>query len=285
MTGERNGQGLGPQLQGWRRRRRLTQLELATAAGVSTRHLSFLETGRARPSRELVLHLAEHLDVPLRERNRLLLAAGFAPTYPETPIEAPEMDSVREAIDLLMRLHDPFPALVMNSRFELVAANRAFGFLTQGIAPHLREPPVNLMRTALHPDGLARRVVNQAELRAHLLGRIQRRHLRTGDGHLAALADEVAAYPSPEGAAPGVGAYPPQTPAGPEPPPAMVFPVRLRHGDAELAFFTITGTFDTPVDITVAELSIESFFPADRATEAVLRSEARSWTDVGSSAR
>lgn len=142
MTGGRNGQTLGPLLQGWRKRRRLTQLELASAAGVSTRHLSFLETGRSRASRELVLHLAEHLDVPLRERNRLLLAAGFAPTYPETPIDAPEMDAVREAIDLLMELHDPFPALVMNQHFQLVAANRAFGLLTEGIAPHLLEPPV-----------------------------------------------------------------------------------------------------------------------------------------------
>jgi transcriptional regulator with XRE-family HTH domain len=273
VTG-RNGQAsLGALLQGWRRRRRLTQLGLATAAGVSTRHLSFLETGRARASRELVLHLAEHLDVPLRERNRLLLAAGFAPTYPETPIDAPEMDSVRDAIDLLMRLHDPFPALVMNQRFELVAANRAFGFLMQGVAPDLLRPPVNLMRAALHPDGLAPRVANLAEFRAHLLGRLQRGHMRTGDDTLAALYDEVAAYPFPDLAAPAAG-----------PPPTVVFPVRLRHGDTELAFFSIIGTFDTPGDITVAELSIESFFPADRATEAVLRSEARQWGDAGTGA-
>jgi transcriptional regulator with XRE-family HTH domain len=272
VTGGRNGQALGPLLAGWRKRRGLTQLELASTAGVSTRHLSFLETGRARASRELVLHLAEHLDVPLRERNRLLLAAGFAPTYPETPIDAPEMDTVRDAIDLLMRLHDPFPALVMNQRFELVAANRAFGFLTEGVASHLLGPPVNVMRTALHPEGLAGRVINLAEFRNHLLGRIQRGHLRTGDDDLAALYDELAAYPLPDHAAP-VG-----------PPPAVVFPVRLRHRNAELAFFSIIGTFDTPVDITVAELSIESFFPADRATEAVLRSKARDWGNVGSAA-
>ncbi len=274
MTGGRNGQALGTLLQGWRKRRRLTQLELATAAGVSTRHLSFLETGRARPSRELVLHLAEHLDVPLRERNRLLLAAGFAPTYPETPINAPEMDTVRDAIGLLMRLHDPFPALVTNQGFELVAANRAFAFLTHGVAPSLLVPPVNVMRMALHPEGLARRVINVAEFRAHLLGRIQRRQLRTGAEGLATLYDEVAAYPLPDGV--------PAT--GTAPPPTVVFPVRLRHGGNRLAFFTITGTFDTPVDITVAELSIESFFPADRATEAVLRSEARGWENVGSAA-
>jgi hypothetical protein len=177
------------------------------------------------------------------------------------------MDTVRDAIDLLMRLHDPFPALVMNQRFELVAANRAFGFLTEGVAAHLLGPPVNVMRTALHPDGLAGRVINLIEFRNHLLGRIQRGHLRTGDESLAALYDEVAAYPLPEHAA--------SAEAGP--PPAVVFPVRLRHGDTELGFFSIIGTFDTPVDITVAELSIESFFPADRATEAVLRSKAREW--------
>jgi transcriptional regulator with XRE-family HTH domain len=264
-----NIQTLGPLLQGWRKRRRLSQLELASVAGVSTRHLSFLETGRSRPSRELVLHLAEHLDVPLRERNRLLLAAGFAPTYPETPINAPEMDSVREAIDLLMRLHDPFPALVMNQRFHLVAANRAFAVLTEGVAPHLLEPPINVMRTALHPDGLAARVVNLTQVRAHLLGRIQRGYLRTGDDELSALHDEVAAYPLPEYAAV----------ADPGPPTSVVLPVRLRHDHGVLAFFSIIGTFDTPMDITVAELSIESFFPADRATEEVLRSKAREWGD------
>jgi transcriptional regulator with XRE-family HTH domain len=273
VTGEPDGRALGSLLQSWRKRRRLTQLELATTAGVSTRHLSFLETGRARASRELILHLAEHLDVPLRDRNRLLLAAGFAPNYPETPIDAPEMDTVRDAIALLMRLHDPFPALVTNQGFEVVAVNRAFAFLTHEVGPALLTKPVNLMRMALHPDGLARRVINVAEFRAQLLGRIQRRQLRTGAEDLAALYDEVAAYPLPDGAsalAPGLS-------------PAMVFPVRLRHRGNRLAFFTITSTFDTQVDITVAELSIESFFPADRATEAVLRWEARGWENVGSS--
>ena len=263
MTSGRNGHGLGPLLQGWRKRRGLTQFDLAAAAGVSTRHLSFLETGRARPSRELVLHLAGHLDVPLRERNRLLLAAGFAPTFPETPIDAPEMDGVREAIDLLMELHDPFPALVTNPGFDVVAANHAYRMITEDVAPHLLEAPVNMMRIALHPDGLIARVINRAEFRTHLLGRVHRRHLRTGDGEVAALYDEVAAYPLP-GPPPGVEASPPASP--------VLFPVRIRHRDRELAFFTITGTFDTPIDITVAELSIESFFPADRTTEAVLRS-------------
>lgn len=267
MTSSRNGHGLGPLLRGWRRRRGLTQLDLATAAGVSTRHLSFLETGRARPSRELVLHLADHLDVPLRERNRLLLAAGFAPTFPETPIDAPEMDGVRDAIGLLMELHDPFPALVTNQRFDVVAANRAYRVITEDVAAHLLEPPVNMMRVALHPDGLIGRVVNRAEFRSHLLGRVHRRHLRTGEAEIAALYDEVAAYPLP-GPPPG---------AGSPPAPSVLFPVRIRHRHRELAFLTVTGTFDTPIDITVAELSIESFFPADRPTESVLRSLAGEW--------
>jgi transcriptional regulator with XRE-family HTH domain len=267
VTGGRNGQALGPLLQEWRKRRRLSQLELATEAGVSTRHLSFLETGRSRPSRELLSHLAQSLDLPLRERNRLLLAAGFAPTYPETPIGAPEMDTVREAIELLMRLHDPFPALVWNHRFQLVAANRAFAVLTEGVAPHLLESPVNVMRAVLHPEGMAGRVVNLLEVRAFLLSQIQRKYLLTGDEELSALYDEVAAYPVPSRSAA----------AGRDRPAAVVLPVRLRHDEGELAFFSITGTFDTPMDVTVAELSIESFFPADRATEALLRARARDW--------
>jgi transcriptional regulator with XRE-family HTH domain len=267
MHGRRNGEAFGGLLQSWRKRRRLSQLELASLAGVSTRHLSFLETGRSRPSRELVLHLAGNLDVPLRERNRLLLAAGFAPTYPETSIDAPEMDQVREAVDLLMGLHDPYPALVMNRRFDLVAANRSFAVITEGIEPHLLEPPVNVIRAALHPNGLARRVVNLGEFRDHLLTRLKRDVLLTGDEELGALYEEAAAYPLPAAAAE----------LAVEAPPAVVLPIRLRSGNGELAFFSIVATFGTPIDITVAELAIESFFPADRATESVLRARAAEW--------
>jgi transcriptional regulator with XRE-family HTH domain len=258
---QHHGESLGSLLQTWRKRRRLSQLELASVAGVSTRHLSFLETGRSRASRELVQHLAEHLDIPLRERNRLLLAGGFAPTYTETPIDAPEMTVVREALDLLMASHEPYPAVVLNSRFEMVTANQAIGILIEGVAPHLLAPPVNTARVALHPEGLAPRVVNLAEYRAHILDSVQRSALASADPFLTELYEEISAYPAPDG-----GGH-----EEPDEAPSVVLPIRLRSDDGELSFFSILATFGTPRDVTVAELAIESFFPADRHTEAVLR--------------
>jgi transcriptional regulator with XRE-family HTH domain len=249
---------LGSLLKDWRRRRRLSQLDLALEAGVSARHLSFVETGRSKTSREMVLHLAEQLDVPLRDRNHMLLAAGFAPAYEERAIDAPEMAPVREALDRVLAGHEPYPAVVVDRWWNLVAANRSIALFTDDAAAHLLAPPVNVLRLALHPDGLARRVVNLAEFRAHLLDRLHRQVALTGDDRLAALGEEVTAYPGGEQTLH-------QHEAG------IAVPVRVRAGgDTELAFFSTIATFGTAVDITLAELAIEAFFPADDATAAYL---------------
>src|SRR3954447_6211606 len=178
---------LGGLLRDWRQRRRLSQLDLALEAGGSARHLSFLETGRSKPSREMVLPLADELEVPLRDRNRLLLAAGFAPAYGERPFDAPEMQPVRDAIELVLAGHDPYPAAVVDREWELLAANRGLQLLVTGVAPELLEPPVNVMRLSLHPDGVAPRIVNLGEWRAHLLERLRRQVALTGDPAVATL--------------------------------------------------------------------------------------------------
>jgi transcriptional regulator with XRE-family HTH domain len=246
---------VGPLLKEWRVRRRMSQLDLALEAGVSTRHVSFVETGRAKPSAEMVLHLAEQLEVPLRDRDALLLAAGYAPAFGARDLEAPEMAPVREAIELVLRGHEPYPAAVVDRHWNLVASNSGIALLTASVAPALLEPPVNVLRVSLHPDGLAPRTANLAEWREHLLHRLRRQVLLTGDDEAAALLAELEAYPSPEG----------------EPPPHndIVVPLRLRDG---LTFFSTVATFGTAVDITVSELSIEAFFPADEATAEALRS-------------
>src|SRR5215204_2077124 len=193
MTPSRNVGGL---LKDWRRRRRLSQLDLAIEAEVSARHLSFVETGRSRPSRELVLHLAEHLDVPLRERNVLLLAAGYAPTYKTTSLDADEMAPVRDALDKILGGHDPYPAVVVDRGWDLVVANAAaMAVLTDGVAPVLLEPPANTLRICLHPDGLASRIVNLAVYSAHLLERLHRQTVALADTKLLALHDELRRYP------------------------------------------------------------------------------------------
>ena len=250
---------LGDLLRDWRRRRRLSQLDLALEAGVSARHLSFLETGRSKPSREMVLRLSEELEVPLRERNRLLLAAGFAPAYDERPLEAPEMEPVRRAVAQVLTGHEPFPAAVVDRWWNLVAANRNVALFLQGVASHLLEPPANVLRVSLHPEGMAPRIVNLAEWRGHLLDRLRREVAATGDERLAALLAEVDGYPQPAASAP------PRPPQG-----AIAVPLVLRHGGQELSFFSTVATFGTAVDVTVAELSIEAFFPADAVTAAVL---------------
>ncbi len=252
---------VGPLLREWRRRRRLSQLELALEAGVSTRHLSFVETGRAAPSATMVLHLAERLDVPLRERNRLLLAAGHAPVFEERDLEAPEMRGVHEAVQLILDGHDPNPALAVDHGWALVAHNRGAALLMAGLPDDLLAPPLNVLRASLHPAGLAPRIVNLGQWRAHVLGRLGRQAALTGGPALRALHDELAGYPAPS------------DPRDDLPAPArdVVVPLRLRHGDAELRFLSTVTTFGTPVDITVEELSIESFFPADAATAEVLR--------------
>jgi transcriptional regulator with XRE-family HTH domain len=249
--------GVGPLLRDWRQRRRRSQLDLALDAGVSARHLSFVETGRAKPSPEMVLHLAEQLEVPLRDRNHLLLAAGYAPRYSERDLDDPEMTPVREAIDLVLRGHEPYPAAVVDRWWEMVAANSGIAFITEGVAPELLEPPVNVMRVALHPDGMAPRIVNLGEWRAHLLERMRHQVAVTADAALTALYEELSGYPGPEN--------------GPSVDTGIFVPLVVRIGDRELRFFSTLATFGTAVDITVAELAIESFFPADAATAEALR--------------
>jgi transcriptional regulator with XRE-family HTH domain len=250
---------VGELLRAWRERRRLSQLDLALEAGVSARHLSFVETGRSRPSEQMLLHLAEQLEVPLRDRNGLFLAAGYAPAYPERPLDHPEMEPVRDALDLVLRGHEPYPALVVDRRWNLIAANSAVATLTEGVAAELLEPPANVLRISLHPEGMAPRILNLGELRAHLLERLERQLALTGDEQLAELLDELSGYPG-DGEGETVG-------AGGE----IAVPLRLRtEGRGELAFFSTIATFGTAIDVTVAELSIESFFPADAATASAL---------------
>jgi transcriptional regulator with XRE-family HTH domain len=254
--------GVGELLRDWRRQRRLSQLDVSLEAAVSARHLSFVETGRSKPSRELVLHLAEHLEVPLRERNALLLAAGYAPVYAETPLDAEDMAPVRAALDRILAGHAPFPAVIVDQRWDLVTANApALALLADGVAPELLEPPVNALRVNLHPDGLAPRIANLAEYSEHLLGRLRRSLAVAPDARTAALYEELRAYP---GVDDGAG-------AAAAPADLLYVPLRLRALGRELAFFSTIATFGTAVDITLAELAIESFFPADDATETALR--------------
>src|SRR4051794_39815004 len=262
MTAISTSAGFGALLRDWRSRRRLSQMELALDADVSARHLSFVETGRSKPSRELVLQLADHLEVPLRERNALLLAAGYAPAYAERALGDEAMAPVREALERLLKSHEPFPAVAVDRQWELVAANApAQALLTDGTAPELLEPPANTLRISLHPDGLAPRILNLAEYSSHLLHLVAREAATTGDPALVALHEELRGYP-------GVDSNPPpQDPAN-----SLFIPLRLRGpADKELSFFSTIARFGTALDVTVAELSIESFFPADAATAEALR--------------
>ena len=255
---------IGPLLREWRTRRRMSQQDLALEAGVSARHVSFVETGRSRPSAEMVIQLAEHLDIPLRDRNALLLAAGFAPAYAQRDLDEPEMGPVRDAIDRVLRGHEPYPAVVVDRHWGLVSANRAVPLLIAGAAEHLLEPPVNVLRLSLHPEGMAPRIVNLGEWRAHLLDRLGRDAVASGDPALFALHDELAGYP---GGAPG---HAPDLEAG-----AIAVPLRLRVEEDELAFISTATTFGTATDVTVSELAIESFFPADDRTARALEVRAR----------
>jgi transcriptional regulator with XRE-family HTH domain len=252
---------VGELLRQWRERRHLSQLELALLADTSSRHLSFVETGRSRPGRDLLLRLAERLEVPLRERNHLLLAGGYAPAFGQTALDAPEMAGVLAALRQVLAGHEPYPAVVVDRAWNLVEANAAVALLVGGADPALLAPPVNVLRVSLHPGGMASRIVNLGEWRAHLFGRLRRQIALTADPGLAELYDELRAYPcdqaEPEVEVPGPG--------------DVVVPLRLRHGDRELAFLSIMASFGTPLDVTVAELAIESFFPADPGTGSALR--------------
>src|SRR5215475_1069092 len=251
---------VGELLRQWRERRRISQLDLSIEADISGRHLSFVETGRSQPSRDMVLRLADTLDVPLRERNHLLLAAGYAPVYGEAPLDAPQMAAVRQAIRLVLKAHEPYPATVIDRAWNLIDANATIALLTAGVAPELLEPPVNVLRLSLHPQGVAPNIINLGEWRAHLLARLRREIAVTADPVLVELLDELREYPcdQPEVEVPGPG--------------EVVVPMRVRTSIGDLSFFGTIATFGTPVDVTVAELSIESFFPANPETAEALRS-------------
>src|SRR5947208_1623546 len=244
---------VGDHLREWRQRRHLSQLDLAGEAEISARHLSFVETGRAAPSRDMVLRLAERLDVPLRERNVLLVAAGYAPAFPQRPLEDPALKSARQAIDLVLKAHEPNPALAYDRHWNLVSANRMLAPILEGVPPHLLSPPFNILRIAFHPEGLAPRTVNLGEWAAHLLERLHRQCEATADPGLIKLYNELRSYPLPAR-------------AGPVSPDNVAIPFKLRHNGEVLSFISTTMVFGTPVDVTLSELALETFFPADELT-------------------
>lgn len=256
--------GVGPLLRAWRERRRISQLELALRADSSARHISFVETGRSRPSEEMVLRLAEHLQVPVRERNALLLAAGYAPHYPETPLHDPGLDALRDGVERLIGGYEPYPALVVDATYTVVAANRGIAMLLEGVPESLLAPAPNAMRLTLHPQGLAPRIRNLREWRGHLLEQMERQIALHRSDALRVLYEEVAAYPVPEeGSEDGEPA---------EPVAYFALPMRIEHEGRILSFVSSISTFNTPMDVTVAELAIETFLPADPATAKYLHS-------------
>jgi transcriptional regulator with XRE-family HTH domain len=256
--------GVGELVREWRTQRRRSQMDLALEVGVSPRHLSFVETGRSRPSPELVLALADRLGVPLRERNTLLLAAGYAPRYSHRSLDEPEMHRVRASLQRMLDAHDPYPGVVIDRQWNVVLTNRATVALTRGLPPELVAPPLNVYRICLHPDGLAAQTLNFDEWAAYLLRQLRRSIVLTADAQLEAILAEVTAYPN-------VAALAVTRAAAWDEPPLLI-PFRLAMGDAELSLFTMLTTFGTPQDVTLDELAVELFFPADDGTDAMLRS-------------
>lgn len=244
---------IGPLLRRWRRLRGLSQLDLAIGAEVSARHISFVETGRTVPSGAMVLRLAEYLHIPLRERNRLLVAAGHAPLYRERPPDDPDSGRVRDALERILRAHEPYPAVAVDGRWNVLAANAAFGGLAEGVDPELLRPPVNMMRLGFHPGGLAPRIRNLAQVRAHLLPRLARQALHTGDPQLHALHEELLRY--------GRDVHPP-----PPDPADIALPIRIGHRGSELHFINTVTTFGAAFDIALSEVAVETYLPADEAT-------------------
>jgi len=249
----------GDMLRAWRRRRRLSQLDLALGAEISSRHLSFVETGRSAPSRQVLMRLAEELALPLRSRNALLVAAGYAAVHPERPLDAPDMAPAREAVARILEAHEPFPALAVDRHWTLVGANRAVAPFLEGVDPALLESPANVLRLSLHPDGLAPRIDNLGEWRAHLLHRLRQQVDHTADPVLTGLLEELSAYPS-------------RATAGPaSTPSAVAVPLRVRGpGGSRLSFLSTTTVFGTPTDVTLEEIALECFFPADDETRRIL---------------
>lgn len=254
----------GNLLREWRQRRHLTQLDLAVEAEISTRHLSFVETGRSNPSRDMVLRLSERLNVPLRDRNAILVAAGFAPLFQERSLADPALQSVQQAIAIVLESHEPYPALAIDRHWTLVAANRIVPLMLAGVAPEALTPPVNVLRLSLHPGGLAPRIANLGTWRAHLLERLRRQVELTADAKLLELMRELREFPVPSDA-PDVHDS-----------NSVLVPLELRAGDAVLSFYSTTTVFGTPIEITLSELAIESFIPANAETAAVMRNLADS---------
>jgi transcriptional regulator with XRE-family HTH domain len=251
-------QPVGHLLRDWRKRRHLSQLDLSTEAEISSRHLSFLETGRSVPSREMVLRLAKQLEIPLPERNVLLVAAGYAPVFKATPLEDPALDAARKVIDLVLKGHEPYPALAVDRHWTMLSANRVVPLLLSGIDPTLLEPPVNVLRLTLHPGGLASRITNLTEWRSHLLARLGRQIEVTADPVLVALLNELSSYP--------VRSQNNQSKSSEANFAEVAVPFQIETNAGVLSFISTTTIFGTPVDITLSELAMESFFPADTRT-------------------
>lgn len=254
---------VGELIKEWRARRRRSQMDLALDVGVSTRHLSFVETGRSRPSPELILALAHHLEVPLRERNTLLLAGGYAPRFSQSSIDDPSMQRVRSSMQRMLDAHDPYPGVVIDRQWNVVLANRAAMGLTVGVDASLLGPPMNVYRLCLHPDGLASRTTNFTDWAAYLLQQLRRTITLTGDAGLQAILDEVMAYPNVARIAPLA-----EIAAWDEPP--LLVPFRYETPMGEVSLFTTLTTFGTPLDVTIDEIAIELFFPSDDASDALL---------------
>jgi Predicted transcriptional regulators len=261
VTSQSTRGGLADALREWRTRRRVSQLELAMRAGTTQRHVSFIESGRSTPGRSMIIRLAESLEVPIRERNELLLAAGFAPAYPQTRLDDPQLEPIRTALERILHGHLPYPAVVVDRHGDLVSANAAFHTLTAGVAPHLLVPPVSVPRVLLHPQGLAPRIINLDEWAWHIIDRIQAESVRNPDDHLQHLASELThlAPPRPRESPHHLG---------------FAVPLRLRAGDpdddSELTFITTLTHFGTATDVTIAELRLEAFLPANETTSAML---------------
>ncbi|MFI6288973.1 helix-turn-helix domain-containing protein [Streptomyces sp. NPDC051018] len=259
--------GVGPLLRGWRERRRVSQLELAIRADSSARHISFIETGRSRPSEEMILRLAEHLDIPVREQNALLVAGGFAPRYSETSFDDPSMGAVREGLQQLLHGYEPYPAIIVDGTYNVVAANLGMTRLLDGVAEHLLTPPLNGMRITLHPEGLAPSIRNFREWRGHLLHQMERQMALARSEALRKVYEEVVAYPLPE-----TGDDPEDGEAAPQSSHPFALPLVIEQNGRVLTFISSISTFNTPMDVTVAELAIETLLPADPATVDYLRS-------------
>ena len=256
----------GEHLREWRQRRHLSQLDLAGDAEISARHLSFVETGRAAPSRDMVLRLAERLDVPLRERNVLLVAAGFAPAFPNRSLDDPALAAARQAVETVLKAHEPYPALAVDRHWNLVSANAMIAPFLAGVAPSLLAPPLNVMRLSFHPQGIAPLTVNLAEWCGHLLERLHRQCEATADPVLIALYEELKTYPIPAR----------KTPHLVSTESSLADPFQMRMGDDVLSFISTTMVFGTPLDVTLSELALETFFPADDKTTAFLHGMAKS---------